>query len=355
MSTHGPTALWYVTRGAGAMTLVLLTASVVLGIAELRAWRPAGASRFAVAAMHRTVSLLALAVLAVHIASTALDSFPHIGVLNAVVPFATSYRPLWIGMGTLAADLMFAIAITSVVRRRLGYAAWRGVHWLSYACWPVALLHGLGAGSDTKSVWMLGLTLTCVAAVLTAAGARATAAGTQPRARAAAAAAIGGLAAGLFIWLPQGPLAHGWAARAGTPRSVLTAFNPHRTRGSARQSRAQPFDAALHGQIRNGVSNDGTGVIDLSMRVEGGPGGLLSVRLGGQALPDGGLNMQRSAVILRSGDGEYRGRVIALNSTDLRALVGRPDGRALRLHLSLSLSDTQVDGRLHGDPVETRS
>jgi hypothetical protein len=91
------------------------------------------------------------------------------------------------------------------------------------------------------------------------------------------------------------------------------------------------------------------------MRVEGGPGGLLSVRLGGQALPDGGLNMQRSAVILRSGDGEYRGRVIALNSTDLRALVGRPDGRALRLHLSLSLSDTQVDGRLHGDPVETRS
>jgi sulfoxide reductase heme-binding subunit YedZ len=339
------------------MTLVLLTASVVLGIAEWRAWRPAGASRFAVAAMHRTVSLLALALLAVHIATTALDPFPRIGVLNAVVPFVTSYRPLWIGMGTLAADLMLAIAVTSLVRRRLGYAAWRGVHWLSYACWPVALLHGLGAGSDTKSGWMLALTLACVAAVLAAAASRAAAAGTPRAARVAAAGAIGGLAAGLGIWLPQGPLAQGWAPRAGTPRSVLAAFNPRPARSRGRP-RPQSFDAAVHGQIRNGLSQDGTGVVDLSMRLEGGPGGLLSVRLGGQALPDGGLNMQRSAVVLRSADGsgEYRGRVVALNSTDLRALVGGPGGRALRLHLSLTLGETEVDGQLHADPVtETRS
>ena len=121
------------------MTLLLLTASVVLGIGEVRAWRPAGTPRFAVAAMHRTVSLLAVALLAVHIVTTLLDPFPPIGAVNAVVPFQTDYRPLWLGLGTVASDLLVALAVTSLVRRRLGYRVWRGLHWLAYACWPVAL------------------------------------------------------------------------------------------------------------------------------------------------------------------------------------------------------------------------
>ena len=138
-AAHGPSALWYATRGAGAMTLVLLTASVVLGVGEVRRWRPAGAPRFAVASLHRTISLLAVVLLVVHIATTLLDVFPHIAVANAAVPFATDYRPLWMGLGTIASDLMLALVVTSLVRRRMGYRAWRGLHWLAYACWPVAL------------------------------------------------------------------------------------------------------------------------------------------------------------------------------------------------------------------------
>src|SRR5205823_2018660 len=137
--------------GTGAVTLVLLTASVVFGIVETRAWRPAGSSLFAVASLHRTISMLAVTLLVVHIVTTLLDPFPHIHLLTALVPFIDPYRTLWLGLGTVAADLLLALILTSVLRRRLGFGAWRGVHWLAYLCWPVALLHGLGTGSDGRS------------------------------------------------------------------------------------------------------------------------------------------------------------------------------------------------------------
>jgi DMSO/TMAO reductase YedYZ heme-binding membrane subunit len=357
-AAHGPSALWYATRGAGAMTLVLLTASVVMGIAEVRRWQPGRAPHFAIAAMHRWVSLVATALLAVHVITTLLDPFPRIAVLNAAIPFETNYRPLWIGFGTLASDLLVALVLTSLVRRRLGYRAWRGVHWLAYACWPVALLHGLGAGSDTKATWMLLLTAACVVAVLVALGGRLVAAGIPAGVRtgAVAAAALGVL--GLVAWLPQGPLASGWAGRAGTPRSVLAAFSPRPAappprRRVAADPLARSFSAALTGTIRNGVSAGGMAVVDLRLHLRGGPAGELRIRLGGQALPNGGLQMDRSAVTLGppARPGEFQGRIQSLQNTVLRALVGSADGRALRLAVSLSLGRSSVTGQVQATRV----
>jgi hypothetical protein len=294
----------------------------------------------------------------VHVATTLLDPFPHIGFLNAAVPFVTSYRPLWVGLGTLAADVMVAVVVTSLVRRRLGYRAWRGVHWLSYACWPVALVHGIGAGSDTKSSWMLALTLACVAAVVVALGARVAAAGTPQLARVTVVATTTVGVIVLGVWLAQGPLARGWAPRAGTPRSVLAAFSPRPTRAvrGRQDALARRFSTSLDGQIRNGLSPAGTGVVDLRLRLREGPGGVLIIRLGGDTLPDGGLRMTRSAVSLRSSDGsgEYRGRVTSLQGTALRALVGSADGHALRLDVSLALGGEVVGGDLRSRPVPAR-
>lgn len=360
-AAHGPSGLWYATRGAGAMTLVLLTASVVLGIGEVRRWQPAAAPRFAIAALHRTISLLALVLLAVHIVTTLLDPFPHIGVLNAGVPFMTDYRPLWVGMGTLASDILVALVLTSLVRRRLGYRAWRGLHWLAYACWPVALLHGLGAGSDTKTTWLLVLTLGCVAAVVVALGSRLAAAPMRPAGRVGVAAATVLCAIGLTVWTAQGPLARGWARRAGTPAAVLSAFAPKTAvvrpvRAAPVDALGKPFTATIAGTIHNGVSADGIAVADLSVRLRGGgPPGVLRIRLGGQALPDGGLHMDRSAVTLGPpGDpARYRGRIEFLQNSHLRALVGSPDGRAVRLTVDLSLGRSTVGGQVHGTPVRS--
>jgi DMSO/TMAO reductase YedYZ heme-binding membrane subunit len=354
MSAHGPSALWYATRGTGAIALVLLTASVVLGIGEFRGWRPAGAPRFAVAALHRTVSLLAVAFLAVHVATTLLDPFPRIGALNALVPFQTTYRPLWLGLGTVAADLLVAVAVTSVVRRRLGYGVWRGVHWLAYVSWPVALMHGIGAGSDTKSAWMLALTLVCVAAVWVALIGRLAGPDTPASARIAGAAGAVVAALALGVWLPQGPLARGWARRAGTPADVLTAFSPPaRARRPPPDALARRFSSSVTGHVANGVSATGVAVADLRLRLDGTPHARLRIRLGGEPLAGGGLRMDASTVTLGPpGDpARYRGRVESLQNGRLSALVGAASGRGVRLDIELSLQGDAISGRVAGTPL----
>jgi Ferric reductase like transmembrane component len=356
-AAHGPSAWWYATRGAGATTTVLLTASVVLGIGEERGWRLGGAPRYAVAALHRTISMLALTMLAIHIVTTILDPFPKIGVLAAFVPYATDYRPLWMGLGAVAADLLLAVTITSIARHRLGYRAWRGVHWAAYACWPIAILHGLGAGSDTKSTWMLALTLGSVAAVVVTVLARVARAGTPSWARTGATCAATLSVIGLAAWLPQGPLASGWARRAGTPASVLAAFKPPAAAATRSASTGdafgRTFSAAFTGPLREGTSADGSAVVDLRLHLQGRPQGILRIRLGGSALPGGGLSMDRSAVTLGPPERptEYRGKVQLLQDNLLRAEVGSADGRALRLNVNLSVDGGSVSGTVSGRPL----
>jgi sulfoxide reductase heme-binding subunit YedZ len=340
--------------------MLLLTASVVLGIGEERGWRPAGASRYAVAALHRTVSMLAMAMLAIHIVTTIADPFPKIGVATAFIPFATNYRPLWMGLGTVASDLLLALIITSVARRRLGYGAWRAVHWAAYACWPIAILHGLGTGSDTKSNWMLALTLASVAAVLVAVLARLARPGTSSNVRIGATSAATLSVIGLAVWLPGGPLAKGWAKRAGTPASVLNAFRPPPVKTTARKPASAPtdpfahaFSASFSGPINEGASNGGLEVVDLRLRLDGSPDGVLRIRLGGPPLPGGGLRMDRSAVTLGppGSPGEYQGKVDFLQDTVLRAKVGSATGRALRLDVNLSIEGNTVQGTVNGRPL----
>jgi len=166
------TLLWYTTRGAGAVTLLLLTASVALGVLTTRRWSPSGWPRFLVAGLHRNLALLTLVFLGLHILTAVVDPFTHLGWTAAVIPFASSYRPVWLGLGTIAAELLLAVVVTSLLRGVFGYAAWRAIHWLAYLSWPVALVHGLGTGTDSGSTWLRVIDAVCAAAVLTAFGAR---------------------------------------------------------------------------------------------------------------------------------------------------------------------------------------
>jgi methionine sulfoxide reductase heme-binding subunit len=114
------------------------------------------------------VSLLALTFLGVHIATVVIDPYVTINLSDVLLPFGASYRPLWLGLGALAFDLLLAVVVTSLLRVRIGRRAWRMVHWAAYAAWPAAVLHGLGAGTDAHRGWMLALTEVCVLAVGTA-------------------------------------------------------------------------------------------------------------------------------------------------------------------------------------------
>src|SRR5262249_37569393 len=161
-------AYWYLTRSTGVVSLVLLTLSVAFGIAQVSRWSSPRWPRFVIAGLHKNISLLVVAFLAVHIATAVLDAFAPIHWLDAIIPFRSAYRPIWLGLGALSFDLIIALTVTSLLRTRMGYRSWRAVHWLAYASWPIALVHGLGTGSDTHVRWMLAINVVCVLIVIAA-------------------------------------------------------------------------------------------------------------------------------------------------------------------------------------------
>jgi methionine sulfoxide reductase heme-binding subunit len=168
------TATWVLTRGSGVVSLLLLTASVVLGIVNLARWRSIRWPRFVIDGLHRNIALLAVLFVGVHVAMTVIDRYTSINLVNAVLPFSGSYKPLWLGLGAIAFDLLLALIATGLLRRFVGYRLWRATHWLAYACWPAALLHGIGMGTDRSQSWMLAVTLACIGVVVIAGIARLT-------------------------------------------------------------------------------------------------------------------------------------------------------------------------------------
>jgi len=116
------------------------------------------------------VSLLSIVFLAVHVLTAVFDPFTKLGLGAALVPFASSYRPVQVALGVVALYLFVALIVTSLLRKHIGQRTWRAVHWASYAMWPMALLHGITAGSDASAPWMLAVDLISIAVITAALG-----------------------------------------------------------------------------------------------------------------------------------------------------------------------------------------
>ena len=162
------TILWYATRGAGIVSLVLLTGVVLLGITGAMRWQTASWPRFLTTGFHRNLALMTLVFLALHIVTAVVDPFTALGWNAAIIPFSSSYRRFWLGLGVVAVYLLLAIAATSLLRRLFGHHAWRAVHWLAYLMWPVAVIHGIGTGTDQRFGWMVAVEVACVGSVVAA-------------------------------------------------------------------------------------------------------------------------------------------------------------------------------------------
>jgi hypothetical protein len=363
-ATVGPSALWYLTRATGAVTLLLLTASVVLGVVTVARLQAAGWPRFVVEGLHRNISLLAILVLLVHIVTSVLDPFASIHVIDAVVPFVASYRPLWLGLGAFASDLLIAIAITSVVRRHLGHTVWRATHWLAYLCWPVAVLHTVGTGSDVKQFWLLALTAACIVAVIVAVWARIGFGWPEQRGlRGTAFAASVALPAILVAWLPSGPLGAGWARRAGTPASALvrtTGSGASSTGSSAGSTPAQStvtaFSARASGTVSQSQTANGLVAVTISLAVANATLPVLRLQIIGEAVAGGGVQMTSSTASIggTANPVRFTGAITALNGTDIEARVSSADGRALDLTVALQInpSSGSAVGTLEVTPVQ---
>ncbi|MBV8218489.1 MAG: ferric reductase-like transmembrane domain-containing protein [Solirubrobacterales bacterium] len=363
-ATLGPSAYWYLARGTGAVALVLLTASVVIGILGSVRFSAARWPRFAIDSVHRDVSLLVLVVLVIHIVTSVLDGFAPITLLDGVIPFVSAYRPLWLGFGTLAFDLLVAIAVTSLVRRRLGYRAWRAIHWFAYATWPVAVLHGLGTGSDVKQWWMLALTVACVVAVLVAVWTRIAHVSSEHASLRTPATALAVITPiGLLIFTVAGPLQRGWARKAGTPASLLggapaRSSAPAPAGGSGSSSApasalGRAFTATLGGNLRQAPAPGGA-VVDLTLGVSGQIRGRLRVRIAGQPI-SGGLSMTGSQVdfAVAGVPSVLQGTIDSLRGTAFRARVTDIQGTTVELRADLQIDDqtNAVTGTLSGAPA----
>lgn len=343
-------ALWYLTRGTGAVTLILLTGSMLLGVADLRRWTTTRIPRFVIDGLHRFVSLLVVAMVVFHVVTSLLDSFAPIRIVDAVVPFVSAYRPVWLGLGALAFDLLVAMTITSILRTRLGYRSWRAVHWLAYVCWPVAFVHGLGTGSDIRGGWMLVVSLACAVSIVVALLVRITGGWPeQLRRRLGAGAALASAGIALALWLPSGPLAKGWARRAGTPPTDLAAARvvvplPR----PAPPPEVTSAKANLTGRITQSTTPEGVAVVRFELSLDRGGLRVLSVELNGRAIPGGGISLERGTVSLGTPTdrGRMHGAVASLQGGDLEAsLVGANTGP---LSLSLALQIDRAAGQVRG-------
>jgi len=172
ITASGSPVLWFVSRGSGLVLLVLFSVVMTLGAATRMGSAPRRWPRFAVAELHRTLSLFAVALLGLHVVTAILDPFVRIGWAATVLPFGSPYRTVAIGLGTLAVDLGGAVLLTSLARRRLGFRAWRAVHWLAYLAWPAAFIHSLTAGNDLHVWWVALIECGSAAMVATAVLAR---------------------------------------------------------------------------------------------------------------------------------------------------------------------------------------
>lgn len=159
------TYLWYTTRASGIVCLILLTLTMVLGLMTTGRARTRNWPGFAQQEIHRRISIMAVVFLGIHVLTSILDVYVHIGWLAIVVPFASPYSRFWVGLGTLALDLMLAVFISSLLRAYIRPSTWRGIHWLAYASWPIALAHTFGMGTDAKERWVIFLGAVCVLSV----------------------------------------------------------------------------------------------------------------------------------------------------------------------------------------------
>jgi sulfoxide reductase heme-binding subunit YedZ len=367
---HGLTSLWYLTRASGLVALVALTATLVLGIVSSIGWTTERWPRFLSQSLHRNLSLFCLALTAVHIVTTVADGYVPIGLADAVIPFQTQYRPLWIGLGALSFDLLLAVAITSGLRRYIGVGAWRGVHWLAYVCWPIALLHAVGSGTDARLPGDLIITVVCVVAVVAAVGWRLVSAGSRSPSWRIGLATTGSLVLiGIAVFTILGPLRPGWSRRAGTSSALLAELGTAQsTSAAARPSSssptsgagqgansatppvpATPFSGALTGTLTSS-GPDGSGLVRvvLSMKATGtgfpSDGLPLMVTLSGPATGRG-VTMTSSAVTF----GTQHGAVTFLQDLTIDATVsGSGRSEQLSMQLTLDRASGAVGGTVAG-------
>ena len=156
---------WYTARSSGAVAWIMLTGSVLFGLAlSTRALGSRPRPNWLLD-LHRFLGGAAVVFTGTHLLSLALDTFVGFGPLELFVPFASSYRPAAVAWGIVGFYLLLAIEVTSLLRARLSKRAWRVTHYLSFPLFVVASIHAVTAGTDSDTTLLRATLIAGAAAV----------------------------------------------------------------------------------------------------------------------------------------------------------------------------------------------
>ena len=347
-----PKFLWYMTRATGIIAIVLLGMVVILGMVTATKAAPKGFAKFLVPDLHRRLSITAAAFLGVHIITALLDSFVHIGLVASIVPFVATYRPVWVGFGAIAFDLLLIVIATSVVRHRFSQGPWKKIHYLSWLVVTFALFHAIGTGSDARVGLVEVIYIVLVAVVALAAIFR-----TATDAQLRKLAKIGGSAVIVAVpvlalgWSLKGPLRTGWASASSSfsllPKVTTTtaATSGSSAGGPLSNGFVWPVNGGVRGTVSIANGSSGTSTVTLSGDVSG-TADVVTVRLVGQ-VQQGSLVLQGSSVAIgtASAPNTYTGAVAQAGGSTLVLSLHGAQGSVTGA-LAVSINGTTFSGVL---------
>lgn len=142
---------WYLARAAGMLAAILMVGALVLGVlAATRALKEIDRPAWLVA-LHRWFRVLTVIAVATHLLALVADSYLHFGLVELLVPFTSSWRPLAVSLGVVGLYLFAVVHISSLAMKRLSKVWWRRLHTLSYLSVWAAIMHAGTAGTDTAN------------------------------------------------------------------------------------------------------------------------------------------------------------------------------------------------------------
>lgn len=313
--------------------------------------------RFITVETHRSLSLLAVVVLSIHIITAMMDPFVPITLLDVFIPFVSTYRPLWIGFGAIAIDIGIAVLITSLIRIKMKQRTWKIVHLLAYLAFFASIVHGLGTGSDSRFLLGKVFYLVVGAAFLITAWIRIldkTEAGSKKRILSGTLAVMAPLSVVGFSVL--GPFKMNWAKRANAGISGVFSQSTVTTPVALTKNLTSPssvsipsnFTSNWSGSITESAQNSQG---ELALRLMGPLGALkgydLVVTLMGVPA-DQGLSMSSSIVevVSKSGNVAYNGQVTSLNNGAIGFSIKDNSGHSVTLSASVNAGQSSFTGQV---------
>ncbi|MBA3823584.1 MAG: ferric reductase-like transmembrane domain-containing protein [Ktedonobacterales bacterium] len=345
---------WETARASGMVAYLLITLSVAVGLALTQQIQSARWPRMLNTEMHNFLALVGLVFIGVHVVAVLVDPFTHFGISAVLVPFISTYRPVWMGLGIVSLYLGFAILISTWLRPRIGYAWWRRIHVLTLLGYIGVTLHGIGSGTDTRTWWAALIYVASVAGIGALLIMRLLIPATARAKRHPVIAGLVGLGiAALAVWAIAGPAQADWGTHASGIALAATTIQGNTTAANTTDPYAQGFADTFTGTLAQSAP-DGAGNVTLTLTMHLGTLSTNTVGVNLQAQQTAnGLGINAGTVVLATDANAhlYQGDITAISGDRTWHITATVSHGKTQLHVTITLvlqSNSTISGSVSG-------